>query len=228
MSLHAERIGDITLLELRRPEKAHAYTPEVLAALEAALAAVETHVVVVASSGDRAFCAGADLERMKLADPADALDLLAQRVFDRLARAPFVSVAAVQGAAVGGGFELALACDLRVAGPRARFWLPETGLGLIPAAGGCSRLPALVGQARARDVILGGRQLSADEALAWGLVTEVVADPRARALERAAEVAKRDPVALQLAKGVLDAGLDASLREERVAEAFLYSRKRRS
>ena len=228
MPLHTERVGDATLLELRRPEKAHAYTPELLGELEAAIGAVETHVVVVASSGERAFCAGADLERMKLADPADALELLAQRVFDRLARAPFVSIAAVQGAAVGGGFELAMACDLRVAGPRARFWLPETGLGLIPAAGGCSRLPALVGQARARDVILGGRQLSASDALAWGLVSEVADDPRGRAFERAADVARRDPVALQLAKGVLDAELDASLRAERVAEAFLYGRKQRS
>ena len=192
------------------------------------LSAPATPAAVIQSAGAGAFCAGADLKELSQAAPESALDLRSQRVFDALARAPFVSVAAVHGPAVAGGFELALACDARIAGPAARFWLPETDMGLIPSAGGTTRLARLVGAARAKEVILFGRRLSAADALAWGLVAEIADDPRAVAAAWARRAAERGAVAQRLAKQILDAALptEPGLREERVAEALLYSLRR--
>lgn len=228
MPVHTEVVGRIGRLVLDRPERAHAYDRPLLdELLAAARSLAETcAVLVVSSTGDRAFCAGADLDAMKDASPLDALELRSQRVFTALARLPVVTVAAIQGAAVAGGFELALACDLRVAGPRARFWLPETKLGILPSAGGTTRLSRLVGPSRAKEVILGGRELDAAAAHAWGLVHRLADDPRAEALAWAAQIAERDPVALALAKEHIDANeSDGALARERVVEAVLYSRR---
>ena len=179
--------------------------------------------MVVGSNGEGAFCGGADLDALTLADPLSPLDLQSQRVFDRLARSPAISIGVVQGAAIAGGCELALACDVRVVGPRARFALPETSLGIIPTAGGCTRLPRLVGMARAKQMILLGYSIDAQTAVDWGLAIELVDDPLARAQTIAAAAAQRDPVASRLAKQVLD-GVDG-LGAERIAEALLYHRK---
>lgn len=224
MFLKVEVDGPLTTLLLDRPRKAHAYHPALLDELEAAVATLSTPVVVVGSTGDGAFCGGADLDAMKSADPLSPLDLQSQRVFDALARSATVSIAAVQGAAIAGGCELALACDVRVVGPRARFALPETSLGILPTAGGCTRLPRLVGVARAKQMILLGYSIDAHRAVDWGLAAECADDPLARATTLARATAERDPVALRLAKQVLD-GVD-SLGAERIAEALLYHRKR--
>lgn len=224
MFLKVERSDDVTTVLLDRPGKAHAYHEKMLRALETQLDRLETPVLVIGSTGERAFCGGADLDAMKGVEPLAALDLLSQRVFDRIARAPAISVCAVQGAAIGGGCELALACDIRVVGPRARFALPETSLGLVPAAGGCTRLPRLIGAARAKQMILCGWSVDADHAVAWGLAAEKSADPLARAKAIASGLAARDAVALRLAKGLID-GVDG-LGAERVTEALLYLRKR--
>lgn len=229
MPIRIDRHGDVGQLWLDRPERAHAYDR---AHLDALLAAAEelaaTHkVIVICSTGDRAFCGGADLDAMKHASPLDALELRSQRVFTAIARLPVVTIAAVHGAAVAGGFELALACDLRVAGPAARFALPETKLGILPSAGGTTRLARLAGPSRAKEVILGGRVLDADAALGWGIVHRVAEDPRAEALAWGSEIAKRDPLALAMAKELLDATeSDGALARERQAEAMLYARRR--
>lgn len=228
MSVDVSRSGRVGRLCLHRPEKAHAYDRALLDALAegAAALAADCPVIVVESSGDRAFCAGADLTALRDAPALDALELHSQRVFTRLARLPAVLVCAVQGAAVAGGFELALACDLRVAGPRARFSLPETRLGILPSAGGTTRLARLVGASRAKAVILGGAELDAATALAWGVVHRLADDPKADALAWAEAVSTRDPAALRLAKEVLDAEESAaSLARERTVEALLYSRR---
>lgn len=218
------RMGEIGSLRIDRPTRANAYDRATLDAIAAAIDALAaSRVVVVESAGDGAFCAGADRDELKAATAESALSLRSDVVFDALARAPFVTIAAVQGPAVGGGFELALSCDLRVAGPNARFWLPETSLGLIPAAGGCRRLSAMIGPARAKSVILGGRQIDAATALAWGLVDRIVDDPREEAARWAADVAKRDPVAQRLARAIVDGEGPAWLG--RVSEAWLYSRR---
>lgn len=233
MSVSVEHEGSLGFLFLSRPERANAYDPPMLQELEAGLDALledpAVRVLVVAAEGEGAFCGGADLQALGEADPLDALDLQSQRVFDRIARAPKVSVAAIHGPAVAGGFELALACDLRIAGPKARFSLPETGLGIIPSAGGTTRLTRLVGPARARSVILGGRELDAETALTWGLVERVVADPRAEARHLAERVARRNPLAQRLAKSIIDlSDPGPSLQAERLAETVLYHERRRA
>ena len=228
MPIRAEVRDPIGLLWLDRPEKAHAYDRAHLDLIEQTFAslAARVRVVVVASTGQRAFCAGADLDEMNRADPLDALDLRSQRVFTGIARSPVITVAAVQGPAVAGGCELALACDLRVVGPKARFSLPETALGIIPSAGGCTRLTRLVGPGRAKQVILAGQAIDAMSAVSWGLALRLAEDPLADALALAGDISKRDPVALRLAKQVIDRGEDAaSLEAERVSEALLYTRK---
>jgi enoyl-CoA hydratase/carnithine racemase len=128
----------VGVLRLGRPARANAYTPAMLRALEAGLRRLEgeARALVVEAEGAGAFCGGADLGLLAAARPEDALDLLSQRVFSAISNSPLPSVAAVQGPAVAGGCELALACDLRVAGPAARFAQPETARGLVPAAGG--------------------------------------------------------------------------------------------
>jgi len=230
MSVRLEREGSIARIILDRPQRANAYDLAMLEALEAALdqalAEPEHGALVIESAGQGAFCGGADLAQMKQADPLDALDLRSQAVFDRIARSPLVTVAAVHGAAVAGGFELALACDLRVASPQARFSLPETALGLIPSAGGCTRLTRLLGPSRAKQIILAGEVLDARTALEWGLIAALVPEPRQEAMALARKIAGRDRIALRLAKQIIDIDDDKpSLQAERVAEALLYSRK---
>lgn len=232
MSLSIERLNlsgvSVTRILLNRPDKANAYTAEMLTALGQAIAACRDPVLILGAVGSGAFCAGADLKAMGQAQPEDALDLQSQRVFDQLAHFPGVSIAAIQGAAVAGGLELSLACDLRIAGPLAIFRLPETGLGLIPAAGGCSRLPGIIGLGRAKEMVLLGTTLSAVNALDWGLVNAVHADPMALAEQWAGQVGERDPLALRLAKSVLQPELSDSLNRERLSEAMLYAKKAES
>lgn len=228
MPVRFEVDADVGVLTLDRPERAHAYDAAHLGLFELALEGLQgVRALVVQSTGDGAFCAGADTRALGAASWQEGLDLASQRLFTRLARASAVSIAAIQGPAVAGGLELALACDLRVAGPKARFWLPETALGILPSAGGTTRLARLIGPARAKEVILGGREVDAETALAWGLVHRVEDDPRAFARSWAHAVARRDPEAQARAKRLLDANeSDTSLLAERVVEAGLYVRRR--
>ena len=225
MTLKAERRGGVLTLLLDRPHKAHAYDRTLLQALDKALSHHDSKVIVIGSTGTGAFCAGADLDEMKTASPEDARSLYSQAVFDRLAKLSVVSIAAIQGPAVAGGFELALACDIRLASPKARFSLPEVRLGLIPSAGGCTRLPELVGQSRAKQIILGGHELQAEEALSWGLLSRIVEDPLLAAQKWAEQIAEFDPQALGLAKTVLRGESDDRLELERLAQTVLYAKK---
>ena len=219
----------VGVLTLDRPKRAHAYGSSLLQALELGFTRLEAtaSVVIVQSTGEGAFCGGADLSELASADPLSALDLPSQRLFDRIARSPVPTIAAIQGPAVAGGCELALACDLRIVGPRARFSLPEVSLGLIPSAGGCTRLTRLCGPSVAKQVILFGCSLSAEDAVRLGLAVGPEPDPRAAALALATRIAaEHDPVALRLAKQIVDRGDDAaSLDAERVAESLLYHRR---
>ena len=226
MSVTLTYHDSIAVLSLNRPRKAHAYHRDMLKQLQGEFqaASIQCPVVVIQSAGAAAFCGGADLEEISRSEPEDALEMLSQQVFASISEARSVTIAAVHGPAVAGGCELALACDLRIAGPRARFSLPETRLGLIPSAGGCTRPAKLVGPTRAKGMILGGTEPDAETALAWGLVNRVVQEPREEALRWAREIAERDHVALRLAKLVVDS---PSLKLERVSEALLYAKRKR-
>ena len=214
----------IATILINRPHKANAYTQSMLIEFNHFWDSIEkeSSLAIISSNGSGAFCAGADLNELKQARAEDAMDLLSQRLFNRISHSRVVSRAAIQGPAVAGGFELTLACDLRVASPNSWFELPEVSKGLIPAAGGCTRLTSLLGSSIAKGVILGGERIRADQAHHWGLVHRLSSTPRQAALEWAQELLQKDTLALTLAKQVLTA---PSLEAERLAEAILYERR---
>jgi enoyl-CoA hydratase/carnithine racemase len=182
--------------------------------------------VVLTGAGDRAFCAGADLkERARMsAEDVHRFHAGLRDALRGLERAPQVFVAAVNGAALGGGLELALACDLRVAAEAAELGLPEVSLGIIPGGGGTARLPRLVGVSRAKDLILSARRVGAPEALAMGLVSRIAPRERllAEALAVAEQVARNAPISLRQAKRAIDEGFHLPLEEALALENRLY------
>lgn len=222
------RVGDVTdeLVTLERGEdgvalvrlrngKVNALSSEVLVALkEIAEDLTESPAgAVVIAGGDRIFAAGAEIAEFAGPDEAMRIGRLFLETLGAVASIPSVVIAAVNGPALGGGCELALACDLRIAADNAKFGQPEILLGIIPGGGGTQRLARLVGPSRAKDLILTGRQVRAEEALAIGLVNEVhpAADVLGRALALAAELAAGPVAAQRLAKQVIDAGLETTL-----------------
>ena len=231
--------GAIVVLTLDRPTAMNAIDDAMLAALHAALDEVDgdggVRGVIFAGSGERAFCSGMDLkERAGFGDD----DLRAQRalivgLIRRVHELPVPVIAAVEGIALGGGFELALACDLIVAGQGASFGLPEVKVGIFPGGGSTQTLTWLVGPARARDVILTGRRLSAAEAEAWGVVARVVEPGRARdeAVALAGSIAEGAPLGIRQAKaairGAHRALADGLLAENELYEIVLVSEDRR-
>jgi enoyl-CoA hydratase len=225
--------GMVGYLEIHRPDKANAYNQVLLNELASVLdrmeADREVRTLVITGAGNRSFCAGADLNEMKEKDFTDALNLKSAKIFAALASYPKVTVAAINGAAVAGGLELALACDIRISSEQARFLFPETKLGLIPAAGGTHRLSQVVGIGRAKELILGGRVWLAEDALRFGLVSEVVSPDAllACAQQWGEKIGQRDLLALQLAKKAIDFRTSYNLESsvEAVAEALLYQLK---
>jgi methylglutaconyl-CoA hydratase len=239
--VRVERHGAAAIVTLNRPDRRNALdraTVDELGRVGRELGADATlRGVVLTGEGDRAFCAGADLkEREGMSDDAVRAMLDAYRSeLAWLGSSPFPVVAALNGAALGGGLELALGCDLRIAAPHAQLGLPETSLGIIPGAGGTQRLPRLVGYARALELILLGQRLSATEALGLGLVNRVApagASLLDDTLAWLAPLLGGSPIAMRAALEAvraagalpLDAGLDA---ERRAYEACLTSDDRR-
>jgi enoyl-CoA hydratase len=216
-----ERDGEdgVAVLRLDRP-KANALSAALLEQLaEAAEGLIaDPPGAVVVTGGDRIFAAGADIAEFttdgkgQLVDEAEArsISVRFRRACDALAAIPRLTVAAIEGYALGGGCEVALSCDLRVASEAAKLGQPEILLGIIPGGGGTQRLARLIGAGRAKDLILTGRQVPADEALALGLVDRVVpkGEATAAARELAASVAKGALAAQALAKKAIDDGLD--------------------
>ena len=223
--------GMVGRIVLNRPDKLNAFTAEMLGLLEAACdeleANPEVRVVIVSSATERAFSAGADISVGGSLGPLGKWAHWARkghRTLDRLAQMRVPSIAAIGGVAYGGGLELALACDMRIAAESARLALPEVTIGTTPAWGGTARLPALIGAARAKQMILSGQPVDAQKALAWGLVNEVVpaAQLQSRALELATHIAGNAPIAVQAAKQLIDAGLGnaQSVAIESLASGF--------
>ena len=225
------RNGAVATVTINRPKALNALDPDTLRALAVALDEVGrdagVRALVVTGAGDRAFVAGADIAAMQAMAPDAGREYcrLGHEVFARLEALPFPAVAAVNGAALGGGLELALACDLRVAAKNAKVGLPEVTLGIYPAAGGTWRLPRVVGLGRARDLVFTGRIVDADEAFALGIFERLVeTDALGAAKALAAEIAKNDPLSVQVAKvslNTLARGGDPSTTE-RLAQALLF------
>jgi enoyl-CoA hydratase/carnithine racemase len=191
---------------------------------------------VVVYGGPKVFAAGADVKEMAQASYTGIVDRAAglQSAFSAVARIPKPVVAALAGYALGGGCELALCCDTRVAGDNAKLGQPEILLGIVPGAGGTQRLPRLIGPARAKDIVFTGRFVGADEALAIGLVDRVVApdDVYGAAREWASQFARGPAYALRAAKEAIDTGLevdlDTGLAVERAAFTGLFATEDRT
>jgi enoyl-CoA hydratase/carnithine racemase len=213
--VHIERREDgVAVLRLDNP-KVNALSMDLLDQLESAATTLidDPPGAVVVWGGDRLFAAGADISEFGGPDEAERIGSYFLNALNAVADIPRATIAAVSGVALGGGCELALACDFRIASNRAKFGQPEILLGIIPGGGGTQRLSRLIGPARAKDMIFTGRQVGADEALRIGLVDEVV-EPEAvfdRAIERAAALAKGAVLAQGLAKRAIDRGLDITL-----------------
>jgi enoyl-CoA hydratase len=221
-----ERItGEVALIRLDRP-KMNALSRALLAQLNEAIAGLAADLpgAVVVWGGERIFAAGADISEFGGPDEARVIADGFHQTLDALAALPRVTVAAVAGYALGGGCELALACDLRLAADTAKFGQPEILLGIIPGGGGTQRLARLVGPSRAKDIILTGRQVSADEALRMGLVDRVVPAEGLldSALELAGALAAGALAAQAAAKQAIDAGLHEPLAAGLARERDLF------
>lgn len=211
-----ERRDAVELWTLNRPEKRNAVSRAMVRELEENVARVsgsaETRVVVVTGAGDQAFCAGADLKERATMSEAEVRGFLERLrgTLRRLETSGCVFIAAINGSAFGGGTELALACDLRVAAAAAELGLTEVKLGIIPGGGGTQRLARLIGPGRAKDLILTGRRVNAAEAFSIGLVNRLAPEGRLMelALSLAEQIAANAPLAVGAAKHAVDEGLD--------------------
>jgi len=222
--------GEIEVWTIAGEARRNSISVAMLAGLRAELARAASRralrCVVITGQGDKAFCAGADLKERAGMSPEDVhrfhRDLRA--ALSAIEASPQVFLAAVNGAALGGGCELALACDLRVAADGAELGLPEVGLGIIPGGGGTQRLARAIGSARAKDLILTARRVQGAEAVALGLVSAAVPAARLRdeALAWAGLVARNAPVSLRQAKRAIDGGLGLPLEEALDLENRMY------
>ena len=223
------RVG---LVRLNRPKALNALSHSLLTELMDALAAFDADPAIgaiVLTGDERAFAAGADIKEMASATPIDMLKSDRTAIFERLLQLKKPLIAAVSGWCLGGGNELALACDMVVASETAKFGQPEINIGVIPGAGGTQRLARSVGKAIAMEMVLNNRTLSAEEALRFGLVNRVVPVERylEEALALAEEVARRAPLAVRLGKQAVnhafESFLSAGLADERRLFYFLFA-----
>ena len=211
--------GHIATITINNPQVLNALSTEVLTDLKQVLDEIEKieniYAVIITGAGEKSFVAGADIAEMKDKNPKQATEYaeFADGIFFRIENFHCPVIAAVNGFALGGGCELAMACDIRIASETARFAQPETGLGITPGFGGTQRLPRLVGAGRAKELIYTGRTIKADEALAMGLVNKVT-KPEAlmqETLAMAQTICQKAPFAIKQAKAAVNKGLQVSI-----------------
>lgn len=220
----------VAVITLNRPEAANALSLQMLYELHEAIHEIkfdrQVRCVLVTGAGDKAFCAGADLKEragMDAIQVRKTVALIRGNIND-LEQLPQPVIAAVNGVAFGGGTELALACDIRVAAETAKFGLTETSLGIIPGAGGTQRLPRLIGKGRAKELIFTARRIDAKEALDIGLVEYVTPTAGAlnKAMELAQQIVRNGPIAVTQAKYAIDKGYDVDLQTGLAIEQNAY------
>jgi len=228
-TLLVERTGSVVVATLNRPEKGNALNTAMVEAIGDLVNQIETSVarddgtraLILTGAGEKSFSAGADVAELDGIDSATARRQMrrGQGVFDALEALPVVVIAALNGFALGGGLELAMAADIRIASPTARLGQPEINLGNIPGWGGTQRLPRLIGAGKATELILTGEVISAHDALAIGLVNQVSDDPLKSAREMADRITQRNPVAVRAAKEAIHVGLAAGPAAGLIVEA---------
>lgn len=229
-NLQIERDGAVTVIILNRPKVLNALNAQTLDELTAAFDAVaadsEVRAVILTGAGDKSFVAGADINELAVQTPVGGRDHArrGQRLFDRIERLGKPVIAAVNGFALGGGCELAMACTIRLASDTARFGQPEINLGIIPGYAGSQRLPRLVGRGRAQELLLTGDMISADEAFRIGLANRVV--PAAQLMDEARTLAHtlaaKAPVAVRYILDAVASGADMAFAEAEDHEATLF------
>ncbi len=223
------REGRVAILTINRPDKLNALNEEVRVELLAALAEIETDetvgAVVITGSGEKSFIAGADIGEFAGRSPFDQrFAMRSPRIFDVMASFPKPVIAMINGFCLGGGCELAMSCDLRIASDKARFGQPEINLGLIPGGGGTQRLPRLVGMGHAMRLILSGDMIPAAEAKEIGLADLVfpAEELRAKTLELAQKIASKSPLTLKVAKEALRASEKLAIEDGITYERDLF------
>ena len=216
--VNVERENGVAVLIIDRQEKLNALDRQVVEEIGQALLELEAEApraIVVTGAGERSFIAGADIKAMSVMDPLQAkrFSEIGHAAMALLDRSPVPTIAAVNGFALGGGCEVALACDVRIAAENATFGFPEVSLGILPGMGGTQRLPRLIGPALAKELIFTGRRVGAEEARQMGLVNRVV--PQGGALNAAralaAEISANGPLAVRYAKAAANRALDVDL-----------------
>ncbi|HVE81899.1 MAG TPA: enoyl-CoA hydratase-related protein [Myxococcales bacterium] len=230
-TIRLELEGQLAILTIDRPKALNAFNHQALGETEVALRFINSHAdlraLIVTGGGDKAFVAGADIAEMAHLTPNEAREFAGagHRVFHLMEALAIPTIAAVNGFALGGGCELALCCDLIYASEKAKFGLPEVGLGVIPGFGGTQRLTRLVGRVRAKEMIFTGEMIDAQKAREIGLCLDVL--PPDKLMEHcravAAKLAKKGPLAIAQAKRVIEYGADGDLRSANELERQGFS-----
>jgi len=229
-TIEYQQEGHVGLLIIQRPQALNALNAQVLEELSTFAKEIsqnkEIRALVITGSGEKAFVAGADIKAMADMTQKEARDfsITAQTAFDSIERLPFAVIAAVNGFALGGGCELALACDIIIASEKAKFGLPEVTLGLLPSFGGTQRLPRAIGLFKAREMIFSGELYSAQDCMMMGLVNRVTTPdqllPEAQKL--AQTIASRAPIAIAKAKQSINTGFEIHMNDGLKREAELF------
>jgi enoyl-CoA hydratase/carnithine racemase len=228
--LLVEEENSVATLTLNRPEVMNSFNFAMLHALRDQIESIrfkpETRVVIITAAGEKAFCAGADLKERATLPPekVKAYIFTIRNLFTSIEQLNKAVIAAVNGVALGGGTELALACDIRVASTNATMGLTETRLAIIPGAGGTQRLPRLVGRGKAKELIFTGQRIGAEEALSIGLVNQIC-DPKDlmdECKKMAAMICEAGPVAIEQAKYAINHGLETDLHTGLAIESNAY------
>lgn len=220
----------IGMITLNRPKALNALNSELLTELNGLLDEIaqddSVKVVIITGSGDKAFVAGADIAEMQNISPLEgrAFGKFGQAIFNKLENIPQPVIAAVNGFALGGGCELAMACDIRIASDKAKFGQPEVGLGIVPGFGGTQRLPRLIGKGRAKELLYTADMINAEEAYRIGLVNRIVAAEEllSTAKELAEKIMARAQAAVRLCKAAVNTGMDTDLESGIAYEAEVF------
>lgn len=227
-----EKEEQIGLIKINRPEVRNALDAQTLSEISHALEVLENDesvgVIVLTGNGEKSFAAGADIKQLREKAPSDALIPGMSGVYRQIENCTKATIAAVNGYALGGGCELAMACDIRIAADHAKFGLPELNLSIIPGAGGTQRLARIIGKGRALDMILTGEMLTAKQAEDIGLVSKAVPmkDLLPAVKAKAEKILAKGPFAVRMAKLVINRGFDTDMETaliiEKLAQAVLF------